>query len=130
MKKVLMISAVMFTLVFLVLPGTLIRSATASTRTDQNALQQPTRTAVSISGRVLCSLEPGSRGHAGAVVTLMDTEGNTTTTRTNPFGYYRFTGVLVGDMYVVSVTDKRLHFEPQLIGLMEEVVGLDFVPLP
>jgi hypothetical protein len=141
MKKTLIISAGLLA-VWLVLPGTLINTATAAATStnitvrvmpadgDQIAVQQPARAAVSISGRVLFSADLNSRGLSGTTVTLTDIEGTIRTTRTNPFGYYRFTCVQVGDMYVVSVTDKRLLFEPQVIGLMEEVTGLNFVPLP
>jgi hypothetical protein len=131
MKKMLIIGAGLFAVVLMVLPGSLLTDpVAAAAATNRQETPQQSRAAVSISGRVLYSADPSSRGLSGTTVVLTDTEGNIRTTRTNPFGFYRFTCVQVGEMYVVSVTDKRLIFEPQVIGLDEEVIGLDFVALP
>jgi hypothetical protein len=47
---------------------------------------------------------------------------------TNPFGYYRFTNVEVGQTYIFSVDHKRYTFEPRTISLSDDLTDLDFTP--
>ena len=65
-------------------------------------------------------------------VTLMDQSGTTRAVLTNPFGYYRFDDVTVGQSYVVSVSSKRFQFEEptRVIHLLDELTDLTFVALP
>ena len=84
----------------------------------------PTAASVSISGRVLLSK---GRGLSNAFVYLTDQNGNIQVRRTNPFGYYRFENVQVGQTATVTVVSKRLRFAPQVLNLNEEVTQLNFI---
>lgn len=86
----------------------------------------PTSAAVSVSGRVLGK---NGRGLANAQVKLTNSEGEVFYALTNPFGYYRFYGIPVGETIVVTVTGKRNSYEPKALNVGEEIAGLDFVPV-
>jgi len=79
---------------------------------------------VTISGRVLNST---GRGVHNAIVTLTNSSGETRSTVTNPFGYYRFVQVAVGETYTVRVRSKRYTFRPQSITPNNEVTEFNFV---
>ncbi len=61
------------------------------------------------------------------VVTLTDTTGETRFAMTNPFGFYRFGEVSLGETYFLSVSHKRYQFAPQGLTLTGEVNGLNFI---
>jgi hypothetical protein len=84
----------------------------------------PTAASVSISGRVLTS---SGRGLAKALVQLTDSEGNTRTARTNPFGFYRFEDVQAGQTVILTVVSKQFQFAPQVLNLNEELTHLNFI---
>ena len=84
----------------------------------------PTAAAVSIAGRVLT---PQGRGLATTLVTLTSAAGERRTTTTNPFGFYRFEGVEVGQTYIVAVLARRFIFTPQTVVVGDEISGLNFV---
>jgi len=88
---------------------------------------EPTAAGVSISGRV--SNTNGS-GIYMAWVTVTDSNGNTQTALTNPFGYYRFYEITAGATYVVSVRHKSHTFVPRLITVNEDLTDIDFVEQP
>lgn len=67
----------------------------------------PTSAEVPVTGRVL---QPDGRGIAGTLITMIDAEGNSSTAITNPFGYFRFTGVSAGSSVVLSASSKRHTF--------------------
>lgn len=81
---------------------------------------------VSVSGRVLS--EDG-RGLPGAVVVLTDQYGNQQTAGTNPFGYFHFEQVAVGQVFFHAFA-KQYFFEPQVLTVTEDVSGLNFTALP
>lgn len=83
----------------------------------------PTAAGASISGRVLTS--QGS-GLTNAIVHLTMETGETLTTRTSSFGYYRFDDVAVGQNVILAVTSKRYHFTPRLVSIYESVRDVDF----
>ncbi len=89
----------------------------------------PTAAAVEISGRVLMS---GGRGIPNAILLL---NGGSLTqpiyARTNPFGYYRFKDIQVGD-YVISVSAKGQTFNPPniFISADQNIENMDFLALP
>jgi len=85
-------------------------------------VQAPTAASVTIGGRV----SSGKRGLASATVYLTDQNGSTRTARTNPFGYYRFEDIEVGQTLIVNVFHKRYQFTPQVVTLYEAVENLDF----
>ena len=53
-------------------------------------------------------------------------------TQTNPFGYYRFENITVGQTYVMSVSSKRYSFtDPvRVINLSDDLFELDFFAEP
>jgi hypothetical protein len=86
----------------------------------------PTAANVSVSGRV--------KDAAGvviprAIVSLTDSNGETSRAVTNSFGYFRFEAVPVGQTYVVTVGHKRYRFTPQVVTVEDEITDLDFVAL-
>ena len=86
----------------------------------------PTAATVAISGRG--SISAGN-SLSGAVVSLVDQTGQTRTTRTNSFGYYRFDEIDVGSTVVLSVTSRRYTFTPQVISVTDEIENLNFLSL-
>ncbi len=85
----------------------------------------PTAAAASIGGRVLSS---NGRGLGRAVVTLTTASGETFTTITNGFGYYRFEDVFPGQTVILNVTSKRFEFAPKVLNIGEDLYELDFMP--
>ncbi len=83
----------------------------------------PTAAAATIGGRVLTA---NDRGLANATVNLTDQSGSIRTTRTNPFGYYRFETVGIGQTYILSVQSKRFQFPAQVINVFEDLSELNF----
>lgn len=61
-----------------------------------------------------------------AVIQLNGASGEPRITRTNPFGYYRFEDVRVGETYILSASAKWYQFAPQVVELLETVQNLDF----
>ncbi|HEX8248916.1 MAG TPA: carboxypeptidase regulatory-like domain-containing protein [Pyrinomonadaceae bacterium] len=80
-------------------------------------------TQVSVSGRVMTS--DGS-GLGNAQVILTDASGNSRTTATGSFGYFRFDSVQAGETYVFSVVAKGYQFAPQVVTVNEELPELNF----
>lgn len=86
----------------------------------------PTAATVSIAGRVL---NPYGNGVSKAAVNIVDSDGNTQTTITNSFGYYRFKSLEIGKTYVVSATVKGLRFSPIILEPQENLSDVNFTPL-
>lgn len=82
----------------------------------------PTAASASISGRVLEA--DGVRGVPNAVVQLTGQDGTVRTTRTNPFGYFRFENIEVGQTLILNVYSKRYQFSPQIINLQDSISDL------
>ena len=89
--------------------------------------QAPTAASVTIGGRVTT---PDGRGLRNALVALTDQGGETRTTLTGAFGYYRFADVGAGETYLVAVTSKRYQFAPLVLNVTEEMKNVNFSPLP
>jgi hypothetical protein len=87
----------------------------------------PTAANVGLSGRVA---DGQGRGIGGARVTLQDQQGQIRSAITNPFGFYRFVDVAAGQTYLVSVIHKRYTFDSRTISRHDDLVDLDFVPIP
>ncbi|MBS1794971.1 MAG: S8 family serine peptidase [Acidobacteria bacterium] len=87
----------------------------------------PTAANVSVGGRVFTA--DGS-GLGSARVTLTDANGNVRTGRTNTFGYFRFTEVAAGAVYVVNVSSKCCQFAPQVVSVNEEIIDLNLFAAP
>lgn len=86
------------------------------------SLAPPTAAMATVAGRVF----GGSNGLSNARVILTDSTGNARTAGTNSFGYFTFTEVAVGQTYLISVSAKRYEFNPQVVSVNEDVLGLEF----
>ncbi len=87
----------------------------------------PVAATVPIAGRVM--VDAGRAAH-NAEVQMVDSNGTVRTARTNPFGYFRFEEVEVGQSYVFTIRHKLYQFEPRLITLNEDVGEIIFTALP
>ncbi|MCY7376598.1 MAG: carboxypeptidase-like regulatory domain-containing protein [Pyrinomonadaceae bacterium] len=89
----------------------------------------PTAASVEISGRITTA---DGRGIFNARITLTDATGQPRYALSNPFGYYRFPDVAVGETYIVAVSHKRFQFpQPvQILNLNEKTNNLNFTALP
>lgn len=76
----------------------------------------PTAAAASVSGQVL---DPNGRGVFNAEVTMTDANDEIVTARTNPFGYFTFAEVPVGETYVFRARHKLYRFTPQIHTINE-----------
>ncbi|MCA1622624.1 MAG: carboxypeptidase-like regulatory domain-containing protein [Acidobacteria bacterium] len=61
---------------------------------------------------------------------VTDIEGQTRSVITNPFGYFRFEEVPVGETYIFTVSSKRYRFTPQVISVNDEISELIFTAEP
>jgi hypothetical protein len=89
----------------------------------------PTAANVTVGGRVLTADGSGIRN---ALVTLTNTSGETRTTITGTFGYYRFAEVEAGATYIVSVTSKRFVFSnsSQVVNIDDAREDINFTADP
>ena len=87
----------------------------------------PTAAGVTITGRVL---NAQNRGVSKARVFITGTSGETRFTTTNPFGFYHFQDIAVGDTYVFKVQHKQYQFEPQVLTVFEQLENLNFAVQP
>lgn len=83
----------------------------------------PTAASVSVGGRVTTS---GGWGISGAKVRISDQNGVSRTAITNPFGYYRFGDVRVGESYLVDVRSKGYQFSSRLVTATDNLTDVDF----
>jgi len=60
---------------------------------------------------------------------VTDQNGEEKTALTNPFGYYRFAEVAVGETYIIGVSSKRYSFiQPtQILSVNGDLAAVDFV---
>ena len=86
----------------------------------------PTAAGVSVAGRVTT---PEGSGLRNAIVYLTDAAGQTLSTRTGTFGYYRFEGIQTGQIITLGVNSKLYQFEPRVFALHESLADADFTPL-
>jgi len=87
------------------------------------AITAPTAATVSVSGRVVSSV---GRGISNAQVSLTDQNGDVRNTRTNTFGYYRFSNVVAGQTYVLNVSHKRYQSVTRVASLVEDTSEFNF----
>lgn len=90
----------------------------------------PSAAPATISGRVV---NTDGQGISGSRVSVLDpTSGATMEVRTNPFGYYTFDALPAGNLYIISVIDKRYTFNDNVrsITLNEDLADMDFVANP
>lgn len=84
----------------------------------------PTAANVNVSGRVVTA---EGRAVFNAEVVMVGSNGQLKTARTNPFGYFRFSGIPAGENYTMSVKHKLYEFAPQVISITDEVSEIIFV---
>ncbi len=95
--------------------------------TFKNTQLTPSAAHTIISGR---AVTVNGRGISGAMLTLTDVvSGESRYARTNPFGYYIFDDVEVGQFYILNIRDKRYTFSADTVSftLIDELTSLDFV---
>ena len=89
----------------------------------------PTAAFVGISGRVLTADGQGIRG---AYLTLTGADGVSQTAISSSFGHYSFSEVLVGDTYILTISNSRQVF-PQptiVVHVIDQLENVDFVAAP
>ena len=110
----------------------------ASGTDPNNPITQPTYAAgtitiggataagATIGGRVLTT---DGRGIRNALVTITNSNGETRTTQTSTFGYFRFSDTAVGATYTITVTAKRFTFSQptQVHTPFGEINDIEFV---
>ncbi len=86
-----------------------------------------TAAGAAVSGRVTT---PYGIGIKNAVLTMTDMYGNSITTITNPFGYFRFADLESGQSYVLRVSSKQYRFTPRVLSLVDNLADLNIVAEP
>jgi len=84
----------------------------------------PSAAEVDVGGRVMTADGSGIRG---AIVTLTSLDGIVRTTVSSSLGYFRFTGVMSGETYVVGVASKRYVIAPRTVVIADELNDLDLI---
>jgi hypothetical protein len=83
-----------------------------------------TAASVSVSGRLIA---PNSRGVGSARVKMIGADGEPRYAVTNPFGYFRFENVQVGETYTFIVESKQYSFAPRAVHIGEARDDLEFI---
>lgn len=86
----------------------------------------PSAASGEISGRVLTS---EGRGMPRISISLTKGNGEIITARTNPFGYFRFKDLEVGNTYILQPKGKRYLFAPNVILLDDSIRDLILHPI-
>jgi len=86
----------------------------------------PTASNVTVGGRVR---DARGNGLPQVLVTLSGGNGQPRTTRTNTFGYYRFTDVPAGETYILTVSGRKYVFAnpTRVVSVQDNINDLDFV---
>lgn len=84
----------------------------------------PTGASVFVKGRVLSQT---GRGISGAIVTLTNQAGISQTVKTNPFGYFVFNEIEVGQSYIITVSSKQYQFSQQVLSVNGNVEELSII---
>lgn len=89
----------------------------------------PTAASVSVGGRVLTA---DGRGIYKAYISLSDATGGTRTALTNSLGYFRFSNVQAGQIYIITTQHKSYRFvsPTQVLSVSEEISDVDFTASP
>lgn len=82
----------------------------------------PTVANTSVSGRVLTSDGMVIRN---ARVVFTDSEGETRSAVSNPFGYFVVEGLPAGRTYVVSTWSKGYNFDPVTLSIVEDIADFE-----
>lgn len=87
-------------------------------------VQSVTSASVFIQGRVL---DRAGRCVSKARLVMTETDGTQRFTVTNPFGYYRFDNVKIGQIVVLEATGKGFNPQTRVLSVNELIENLDFV---
>ncbi|MBX3243307.1 MAG: carboxypeptidase regulatory-like domain-containing protein [Acidobacteria bacterium] len=87
----------------------------------------PSSAPVTVSGRVV---DLFGRGIGNVHLRIDNGHGRTSTVRTNPFGYYQFSGLSAGTGYVLSPSHKQYRFSPINLLLNDNMTDVNFSPMP
>ncbi len=87
----------------------------------------PTAASTSVGGIVLSA---DGMAINGARLTLTSASGLTRSAISNPFGFFRFDDVAIGETYVVNVRAREYTFAPRLLNVTDEVTNLNLVAEP
>ncbi|MGH9946571.1 MAG: choice-of-anchor Q domain-containing protein [Pyrinomonadaceae bacterium] len=89
----------------------------------------PTAAKVSVSGQVRTA---DGRGIRNVWMTITNFNGETRTTLTSTFGYFRFFEIEAGQTYIITVQIKRYQFpiSSQVISVGDEITGIEFTAMP
>lgn len=87
----------------------------------------PTAASVSVGGRIVDS---NGNGISRVSVSITNQNGETRYAITNPFGFYRFDEIPVGETYVIAASHKRHQFNSQVIVVLEDIQTADFTAEP
>jgi hypothetical protein len=90
-------------------------------------ISAPSAAGVALGGRVV---DHAGNGVSKVSITLSGGRlPNPLTVKTNPFGYYRFDDITVGESYVLTVSSKRYVFAnpTRVINLLDEISDADFL---
>lgn len=79
---------------------------------------------VNITGRVLTA---GGNPIVGASVSTTLADGTLVAVRSNTFGFYTFSNLEVGHIYILNTRAKGYTFNPNLVNLMDEVTNNDII---
>lgn len=96
--------------------------------TSQNGtvtITAPTAASMTISGKVTTQ---SGRGIRNVTVMMTDAQGNTRTTQTTSFGYYRFDEAAAGETYIISAKSKRYQFVrgSRIVNATENITEVNF----
>lgn len=83
----------------------------------------PTAANASISGRVSDAF---GNGISRARVSITNSNGETFSTTTSSFGFYRFAEIPVGETYIISAFHKHYQFNSQVITVVDDIQNADF----
>ena len=85
----------------------------------------PTASSVVVGGRILTAAGQGIRN---VQVTIRFPTGETRTTLSSSFGYYRFSDIPSGEIYVISVAAKKYTFAnpTQIRTVQDDLQDVDF----
>lgn len=84
-----------------------------------------TASSVSVEGQVTDS---NNRALSRVAITLTNGDGGKQTAMTNPFGYFRFENLQVGQTIVLQAQSKQHAFSPKVITPSENVQDVIFMP--
>ena len=77
----------------------------------------PTAASVTVGGRVVAA---GGQGISNARVELADPNGTVREVSANSFGYFQFTDVTAGELYILTVRHKFFNSVPQPVFVLDE----------